>query len=652
MRQTRKARWIFNQALWLAVLTISLLAFNSFPVAAANYITVMFTIPAANTDNLGVRSHIMVSFNSDVDQSSINALSFRVNGSLTGRVDGVYQVDHTIVTFIPNSDYKPGETLVVTLSTSIQGTNGYSLSPGKTFEYLVTVQDGTSAFSSTGVGFGTGSDNTIPIAVGDVDNDGYVDLVVGNWLGQDAVYLNDGDGTFDTLQHPFGSSSARTHSIALGDINFDGWLDICVSNFDDSLVFLNDGDGTFDDVSYSFTSGEGSGTVAIGDLNNDGAVDFVVGRSGQDKAIFTDGAGNILNSVNIGPANSTTYCVALGDMNGDGYLDIVVGNWLQQSTVYLNDGDSTFDTFSYNFTSADQQIHYLTLADMDADRNLDIVTANVDGQNAVYYNDGDGTFDTRQANFGTGIDNTFAVAAGDINNDGYTDIAVGNGGAQNVVYLNDGDGTFDANHIDFGPGNDATYSLALADLNGDGSLDIAVGNWASQNAVYYNSGPVMQITGKTVVIRVGDNSPDVNDDTSFGSASVNNGTVDHTFTIKNTGATQLTLTSGVSLSGTNSGDFKVTSQPDATVDSGRSTNFTIRFDPSGEGSRTATVTIVNNAGGDFTFGIQGNGTTEGSGNTKVGGSFTPVNRLFLIIPLLGLASAVISGGVLLHRKRR
>ncbi|MBO6797778.1 Ig-like domain-containing protein [Maricaulis sp.] len=106
----------------------------------------------------------------------------------------------------------------------------------------------------------------------------------------------------------------------------------------------------------------------------------------------------------------------------------------------------------------------------------------------------------------------------------------------------------------------------------------------------------------------GDVTPSAVDGTDFGNLNVVGGTLTTTFTIENVGGSALTLGSdAVSISG--SADFTVASQPATSVGVGSSETFTVTFDPSSSGSKTATISITNNDADEspYTFAVQGFG---------------------------------------------
>lgn len=124
----------------------------------------------------------------------------------------------------------------------------------------------------------------------------------------------------------------------------------------------------------------------------------------------------------------------------------------------------------------------------------------------------------------------------------------------------------------------------------------------------------MNVRGNGVSILTGDSVPTVSDATDFGIATVTGEPVQHTFTIENTGATNLILTSDpkVEITGVHAGNFTVISQPGSQIAGGESVTFTVEFAPSEEGLREATVRIANNDNDEnpYTFAIQGTGTAQ------------------------------------------
>ncbi|WP_295445624.1 choice-of-anchor D domain-containing protein [uncultured Thiodictyon sp.] len=144
--------------------------------------------------------------------------------------------------------------------------------------------------------------------------------------------------------------------------------------------------------------------------------------------------------------------------------------------------------------------------------------------------------------------------------------------------------------------------------------------------------PEIAIEGNGVPIADGDATPSAADQTDFGNSDVASGSVTRTFTIRNIGSPdlQLTDTPKVALSGAQAGDFSVTVQPTSPVAAGGSTNFTVRFAPSGPGLRQATVSIASGDSDEnpYDFAIQGTGTLpeigiEGNGVAIADGDATP-----------------------------
>lgn len=126
----------------------------------------------------------------------------------------------------------------------------------------------------------------------------------------------------------------------------------------------------------------------------------------------------------------------------------------------------------------------------------------------------------------------------------------------------------------------------------------------------------IDVLGNNLSINDGATSPSVNDSTYLGGVLVSGGSLVRTFKIKNTGTNVLILDGMplVAISGANASDFTVISMPADTIYPGDSATFTISFDPSAGGLRTALVSIDNNDFDEdpFDFVIQGDGLEPGA----------------------------------------
>lgn len=331
-----------------------------------------------------------------------------------------------------------------------------------------------------------GGRHTISVAWADFNNDGLVDLAVGNNSGGNELYVNNGDGTF-TQQNQFGPASLTVFPVVAGDFDNDGDQDVAVGVSGPNRLFVNNGDGTF---SNSFQFGSGT-TIAMawGDFDADGDLDLAVGNgilgaNQQNKLYVNDGNG-FTERDEFGLLQS--QAVAWADVDNDGDLDLAVANGgfgsVQQNRLYVNDGEGSF-TERPEFGTGDTAS--IAWCDIDNDGDLDLAVGNWNnGQNRLFVNDGHGNF-AGEPQFGARDTNT--IVCGDFDHDGFVDVAVGNGdfttADTNYVYYNNGDGTFtEAPEFDTG----STDGLAWADVDNDGDLDMAVGNEHTTGQNYLSS---------------------------------------------------------------------------------------------------------------------------------------------------------------------
>ncbi|WP_340239953.1 Ig-like domain repeat protein [Emticicia soli] len=186
------------------------------------------------------------------------------------------------------------------------------------------------------------------------------------------------------------------------------------------------------------------------------------------------------------------------------------------------------------------------------------------------------------------------------------------GSSWNSTYLN----IFSSTNIFF---RNATKGWATGQ---DGFVNLYTDNTATASE--------MDVKGNNTSITSGDTTPSTSDDTDFGSQAVTSGTIDKTFTIYNTGSAALNLTGTpkVSIGGANASDFTVVSLPASPVAaSNGTTTFQVRFDPSAQSLRTATISIANDDADEnpYTFAIQGTGSATASTTTTLTSNNNPAS---------------------------
>ena len=164
-----------------------------------------------------------------------------------------------------------------------------------------------------------------------------------------------------------------------------------------------------------------------------------------------------------------------------------------------------------------------------------------------------------------------------------------------------------ANHtITYTPSTFGVHTATVTITSSDSGIDVPFTFTISGNCPA--PGPEINLTGLGNNITSGDTTPSTTDDTDYGTTTLGS-PVSHTFTIQNT-ATSTSLTIGaITFSGANAADFSVTTAPASTVSGSSSTTFVVQFNPSTLGTKTATISIVNDdsTGGEnpYTFALQG-----------------------------------------------
>jgi hypothetical protein len=398
------------------------------------------------------------------------------------------------------ADFRPGETVFVSVPATVQSSTGSSAVP-QVYQFTAAAQGGSGVFmpgSEVPVG---GIPQVITpqrVMLGDVDGDGDLDLLTAN-VSSFAIYnntvsvrLNDGSGRFSgTTQVIVGTGP---QSLALGDVDGDGDLDLLTANNSNRAsvtpgtvsICLNDGSGTFA-AATNLSVGNNPNAVALGDVDGDGDLDFVTsnysgGSSGLVYVRLNDGSGNFSGSFSVS-VNYSGYDLKLGDIDGDGDLDVLVAHTIRGGlvTVLLNNGQGSFA--SPQPVPADEYPTSVAADDIDGDGDLDLLIANnatSTGSSvssvSVRLNNGSGSF-SGTTNLGISR-SPMSMRVGDVDGDGDLDILtihyVYNANGIIEVMLNNGSGDFTAHStVSIGPD---PADLALGDLDGDGDLDVVAVN--------------------------------------------------------------------------------------------------------------------------------------------------------------------------------
>ncbi|MBV7333979.1 VCBS repeat-containing protein [Chloroflexi bacterium TSY] len=345
------------------------------------------------------------------------------------------------------------------------------------------VGDTSSFFPPIPIGYDPDNRTTSSIAWGDVDNDGDLDLAVGNWNEINELYLNE-EGTLylDTTWQP---ESDYTKSVAWGDMDNDGDLDLAVGNYGVNKLYLNQAGTLMLDPAWQPESNR-TKSLAWGDVDNDGDLDLAVGNDDDVNKLYLNQGGTLVLDTRWQPELDDTWSIAWGDVDTDADLDLIVGN-NGVNKLYLNqEGKLTLDT---SWQPESDYTESVAWGDVDNDGDLDLAVGNDDDVNKLYLNQrGTLILNTR---WQPGVDRTMSVAWGDVDNDGDLDLAVGISNGVNKLYLNQ-EGTLTPDTT-WQSESESTMSVAWGDVDNDGDLDLAVGNGRDVNKLYLNKGKTLTL---------------------------------------------------------------------------------------------------------------------------------------------------------------
>lgn len=237
----------------------------------------------------------------------------------------------------------------------------------------------------------------------DFDNDGDLDLYIGNEAVNSQLFINDGEGHFEDGARAAGVQNARfAKGVAWGDYDSDGYPDIFVSNLNgENRLYHNNQDGTFTDVAKEMgvLGPKNSFPAWFWDYDNDGVLDLYVatytpdlpllvsdflqrGTARETAMLYRGTPGRRFEDVTR--AQNVDYLTATmganyGDLDNDGFLDFYLGTGfpeyeaLMPNRMFRNRGGGGFsDVTTAGGFGHLQKGHAVTFADFDHDGDQDV----------------------------------------------------------------------------------------------------------------------------------------------------------------------------------------------------------------------------------------------------------------------------------------
>lgn len=375
-------------------------------------------------------------------------------------------------------------------------------------------EDRTSSSGLGDRGYGMGA------AIGDVDNDGRVDVYVTN-LRQDRIYRNAGDGVFeDMTDSSLIDVDSWSTSAAFCDLNGDELLDLYVATYvvDDSQLRCKSATGKADYCAPNMFRATPDRLFI-----NQGDFRF------EERPIFSSGVAKPNPALGV-------FCADLSD---DGHLDLFVANDGTRNFLLINEGDGSFKErgvpwgVATNFFGEAEASMGIDVADLNSDGSLDIFVTHLDSETDTLYMSDHGFYNDTTSQFGlaplTMRDSGFGTAFADFDHDGDVDLLTVNGNvrqrdsgepitsASNESTLEDFRSTYSATNrlffnnglSQFLPVDNAIYGiedqsgvsrgLITVDIDGDGDLDALVTDSNSSPKLYLND---LSKKGNWVQLRV------------------------------------------------------------------------------------------------------------------------------------------------------
>lgn len=332
------------------------------------------------------------------------------------------------------------------------------------------------------------------VALGDVNNDGLVDIFMVSNMETNVLYLNNGNFEFENISHKAGiEGQGWSTGVSLADVNGDGRTDIYVcksgnadGNQSRNELYINNGDLTFTEKAkeYGIDDAGNSTQGVFFDYDKDGDLDIYLLKNfpkaigsfklkenqrlvrdslGGHKLLRNDGKKFTDVSSEAGIYGSTIAFglgVTVGDINQDGWLDIYVSNdFFERDYIYINNHDGTFkETLTDMMKTISAASMGADMADINNDHYPEIFSTDMipEHNDRLKTKTTFDSWDSYKSNVENGYHHQFT---------------------RNMLQLNNGDGTFsEIGRLAGVSATDWSWGSLIMDLDNDGLKDIFVAN--------------------------------------------------------------------------------------------------------------------------------------------------------------------------------
>ena len=317
------------------------------------------------------------------------------------------------------------------------------------------------------------------IAIGDVDSDARMDIVVGSAGQTSSLIRNLGNGEF---AEPQMISTQINRSLSFEDIDGDGDIDLAGAYAHDAYWHENlDSKGTFSDGIKVVEEMGDLRAGSNGDFDQDGDRDLVFVDFDNHLVYWFENPGDRSENWNrhlVADTQKGPISVLAVDIDNDDDQDIVVASAHDDTAAWYRNIDGVFSGPNL-ITGGVGGEHFVTTADLDGDGDKDLLNTAFDDGEILWYENVDGNAEhLQQRTISMIAEKAVQVHPADLDGDGDLDVLSASFGNGNWSwYRNDGHGNFSEQILFRETGN--ASSITAGDLDGDGDLDVVVSNFGN-----------------------------------------------------------------------------------------------------------------------------------------------------------------------------